>query len=99
MKMNYCSNAIQRRDQRLNFEKPSRLLHHDNASSHTFLRIKAFIEDYFTLPHASYGPDSVPGSLSATVKEKIKRKFFLSAEEPVAALELAISVHHLSVQY
>lgn len=71
------------------------MLHHDNASSHTSLRTKAFLEEsgVETLPHPPYSPDLAPCDffLFPIIKEKIKGKFFSCAEEAVAAYEVAIS--------
>lgn len=70
------------------------MLHHDNASSHSSLRTKAFIQEsgIETLPHPPYSPDLAPCDffLFPTIKDKIKGKYFSSAKEAVAAYESAI---------
>lgn len=65
------------------------LLHHDNASSHTSLKTKSFIEKSSVqiLTHLSRSPDLVPCDffLFLTVKEKLKRKVVSCPEEAVVS--------------
>lgn len=62
------------------------MLHHDNASSHTSLRTKAFLEEsgVETLPHPPYSPDLAPCDffLFPIIKEKIKGNFFRVPKRP-----------------
>ena len=66
------------------------LLHHDNASSHTALRTREFLEDsgLRTLPHPPYSPDLAPCDfwLFPTIKNELRGRRFSSNEELVGAL-------------
>ena len=63
------------------------LLHHDNASSHTALRTREFVENYHagTLPHPPYSPDLAPCDfwLFSKLKDQLRRRRFSSNEENV----------------
>ena len=66
------------------------LLHHDNASSHTALRTREFLEDsgLKTLPHPPYSPDLAPCDfwLFPTVKDQLRGRGFSTNEELDGAL-------------
>ncbi|KAI6651243.1 Mariner transposase [Oopsacas minuta] len=61
------------------------LLHHDNASSHTPLRTREFLENYRigTLPHPPYSPDLAPCDfwLFPKLKDQLRGRRFFSNEE------------------
>ncbi|KAI6655420.1 hypothetical protein LOD99_2255 [Oopsacas minuta] len=69
------------------------LLHHDNASSHTVLRTREFLENYRigTLPHPP-SPDLAPCDfwLFPKLKDQLRGRRFISNEELTGALFLAI---------
>ena len=66
------------------------LLHHDNASSHTALRTREFLENsgLKTLPHPPYSPELVPCDfwLFSTIKDELRGKRFSTNEELAGAL-------------
>ena len=63
------------------------LLHHDNASSHTALRTREFLENsgLKTLPHPPYSPDLAPCDfwLFSRIKDELRGKRFSTNEELV----------------
>lgn len=66
------------------------LLHHDNASSHTALRTREFLENsgLKTLPHPPYSPDLAPCDfwLFSRIKDELRGKRFSTNEELAGAL-------------
>ena len=66
------------------------LLHHDNASSHTALRTREFLENsgLKTFPHPPYSPDLAPCDfwLFSTIKDELRGKRFSTNEELAGAL-------------
>lgn len=70
------------------------LLHHDNASSHTAKRTIDYLatSNVELLGHPPYSPDLAPCDfyLFPKIKEKLKGKRFMNAEEAVAAYRDAI---------
>lgn len=70
------------------------LLHHDNASSHTARQTIDYLAtaDVELLGHSPYSPDLAPCDfyLFPKIKEKLRGKHFMDAEEAVAAFQNAV---------
>ncbi|KAI6647818.1 Histone-lysine N-methyltransferase SETMAR-like [Oopsacas minuta] len=70
------------------------LLHHDNASSHTVIRTREFLENsgLKTLPHPPYSPDLAPCDfwLFPRLKDQLRGRRYSTNEELRGALFQAI---------
>lgn len=92
----YRNNCLPRVLEKVREKRPrSRiLLHHDNASSHTARQTIDYLatSDVELLGHPPYSPDLAPCDfyLFRKIKEKLRGKRFMDAEEAVATFQKAV---------